>query len=424
MLTKLQLVLLLFLALHLFACGQAQPPEPVPTPTVVPATTQAASPPTEPEPTATPVLSPNLPVSIALDESFRLRTGQQAELESAGLAIQFQEVLNDWRCPSQVECSEAGNATMVIDVWLPDQDPTHFELNINPPGYQEVSYDVYQIRLLKLDPYPEIIDQVIPQEDYRATLLISNTALAQAPTATPTGPVIAIVERGDGPSIEAENEYYKGIAQIAAGLPEEAVVSLTEAIVLYPEYIEAYQMRGDAYRTLGRYDLARTDYQQVLALNPEPEMRATVTAAFEEIAQAQSALPTTTITPTPGSATPLPSPPVKITLDTPFSLKVNQRGVLEADGLTLEFARILEDSRCPSQVNCVWSGQARLLIYVWLTGQEPTAFELNTLPSSNQTVISYDAYQIELLSLDPYPETPEQDIRLEDYQTMVVVSKK
>jgi hypothetical protein len=100
-----------------------------------------------------------LPVSIALAESFRLRAGQQGALESAGLTIQFQTVLNDWRCPSQVNCSEAGNATVVIDVWLTGQEPTRFELNINPPGYQQASYDVYQIRLLKLDPYPETIDQ-------------------------------------------------------------------------------------------------------------------------------------------------------------------------------------------------------------------------------------------------------------------------
>jgi hypothetical protein len=95
-----------------------------------------------------------LPVSLALDESFRLRPGQQGELEAAGLTIQFQAVQNDWRCPSQVNCSEAGNATVVIDVWLAGQEPTRFELTVNPPGSQEAGYEAYQIRLLKLEPYP------------------------------------------------------------------------------------------------------------------------------------------------------------------------------------------------------------------------------------------------------------------------------
>jgi len=111
-------------------------------------------------------------------------------------------------------------------------------------------------------------------------------------------------------------------------------------------------------------------------------------------------------------------------LDTPFSLKLNQQGVLETGGLTLEFAELLEDSRCPRQVDCFWSGQGRLVIKVWLTGQEPIAFELNTLSSTNQDVISYEAYQIQLLSLDPYPETPEQQIALEDYRATIVVTRQ
>lgn len=132
---------------------------------------------------------------------------------------------------------------------------------------------MYQIRLLKLDPYPEIIDQTILQEDYQATFVINSsnplTATAE-PTAssTPGGPFIGIVETGDKPPVEAESEYHKGLTYLAAGLTEEAIASLTKAITLYPTYAEAYQYRGDAYRLLRCYDLARTDYRQVLALNP------------------------------------------------------------------------------------------------------------------------------------------------------------
>lgn len=158
MLTRIQFVLLSFLALHLFACSPAQLPAPAPSPANVP------------ESTALPSPFPNLPVSIVSDDSFRLRVGQQAELESAGLTIQFQTVLNDWRCPGKVNCSEAGNATIVIDVWLAGLEPTRFELNINPPGSQDTIYDAYQIRLLSLDPYPGIIDQIILLSDERQLL--------------------------------------------------------------------------------------------------------------------------------------------------------------------------------------------------------------------------------------------------------------
>ena len=158
------------------------------------------------------------------------------------------------------------------------------------------------------------------------------------------------------------------------------------------------------------------------AIVPEPTATPAPTAAFQEIAQAKPVLPTATHIPPPVPATPLPSPPLTIAIDEPFNLPVNQRGMVEPDGLTIEFSNVLEDSRCPRQVNCVWAGQVRIVIYAWLTGVEPTAFELNTTPSLNQDVIPYDAYQIRLLSLDPYPETVEPKLRLEDYRATFVVS--
>jgi hypothetical protein len=150
MVTKTLPIFLLVFVLALFACS------PVPLPAVSPLAT--------PSPAATPA-----PVTITLAEPFSLIVNQSGELTSDGLTIRFQTVLNDWRCPSKVNCAEAGNATVVLEVGLPDQEPARFELSVNPPGSQTADYDVYQIRLLELAPYPEIIDQVIPLEDYRAT---------------------------------------------------------------------------------------------------------------------------------------------------------------------------------------------------------------------------------------------------------------
>lgn len=210
------------------------------------------------------------------------------------------------------------------------------------------------------------------------------------------------------------------MAQFAAGLTEEAVASFTQAITLYPTYIEAYQFRGNAYRQLGRYDLARADYQQVLVLNPQPEIQATVTAALQEIAQAKTIAPTST----PALPTPMPlPPPVKITLGQPFSLALNQYGRLDSTGLGVEFHEVVEDTRCPRQVICESEGWARIAIYVWITNIEPVEFVLNTSPATNKNVVLYDEYQVRLLSLDPYPETPEPGIAPQDYRATFVVSK-
>lgn len=235
----------------------------------------------------------------------------------------------------------------------------------------------------------------------------------EAPIATP-------IPTPAGPPLEAQDHYHKGLVQFAAGLTEEAVASFTQAITLYPTYIEAYQFRGNAYRQLGRYDLARADYQQVLVLNPQPEIQATVTAALQEIAQAKTIAPT----PTPALPTPMPlPPPVKITLGQPFSLALNQYGRLDSTGLGVEFYEVVEDTRCPRQVICESEGWARIAIYVWITNIEPIEFILNTDPAANKNMVLYDEYQVRLLSLDPYPETPEPDIAPQDYRATFVVSK-
>jgi hypothetical protein len=143
---------------------------------------------------------------------------------------------------------------------------------------------------------------------------------------------------------------------------------------------------------------------------------------LQEIAQAKTIVPTSTpALPTP---TPLPPlPPVKITLGQPFSLALNQYGRLDSTGLGVEFYEIVEDTRCPRQVLCEIEGWARISIYVWITDIEPVEFILNTSPAANKNVVLYDEYQVRLLSLDPYPETPEPGIAPQDYRATFVVSK-
>jgi hypothetical protein len=235
----------------------------------------------------------------------------------------------------------------------------------------------------------------------------------EAPIATP-------IATSASPPLEARDYYERGFVQFAAGVPEEAVASFTQAITLHPTYIEAYQFRGNAYCQLGRYDLARADYEQVLVLEPQPEIQATVTAALKEIAQKEPFAPT----PTPALPTPpSPTPPVKIALGQPFSLALDQYGRLDSAGLGVKFYEMVEDTRCPRQVECEIPGWARIAIYAWVTNIEPVEFILNTDPATNSNVVLYGEYQIRLHRLDPYPETPESDIAPEDYRATFVVSR-
>lgn len=106
-----------------------------------------------------------------------------------------------------------------------------------------------------------------------------------------------------------------------------------------------------------------------------------------------------------------------------FVLGGGQEAVLDGAGLRLKFDRVLDDSRCPKRVSCVWTGAAHIAMIATPDGQPPTTLEFNTNPAPGQTHLTetVGGYTVELRSLDPYPETP-GTIPLPDYRaTMLVV---
>lgn len=130
---------------------------------------------------------------------------------------------------------------------------------------------------------------------------------------------------------------------------------------------------------------------------------------------------TATPTPTPTLPTPTPLPPIEFTLDRPFTLSLNQYGRLQSSELGIELYQI-EDYRCPQQEICESEGEADISIFVWKTNIEPVEFGLSTDPAANRSMVPYDEYQIQLLTLEPYPETSE-GIAPQDYRATFVVSK-
>jgi hypothetical protein len=113
-------------------------------------------------------------------------------------------------------------------------------------------------------------------------------------------------------------------------------------------------------------------------------------------------------------------------LNDPLTLAGGQEGLIASEGLRLRFFDVLEDSRCPAQVECFWTGQARIAVSVQPEGAASTTVEFNTNPAPGQTVKQADVgpYNIELLSLEPSPQTPERRIPFEDYRASLTVRKR
>jgi hypothetical protein len=110
-----------------------------------------------------------------------------------------------------------------------------------------------------------------------------------------------------------------------------------------------------------------------------------------------------------------------IRLGKEFELKINQKVVIEGEGLAVVFESVLEDSRCPKGVDCIWSGNARIRIRSSKKGQRPATIELNTDDGPKSSL--YLNYEVSLVELKPRPKASEA-VRSHEYRAALMIKKK
>jgi hypothetical protein len=111
------------------------------------------------------------PSVARLGEPFTLGVGQVALLEPADLLVGFAGVPADSRCPADVTCVTAGDAS--VELWL-RQPPSSREtrvLHTDLRAGESAEYEGFEIQLLSLEPAPRS-DTVLEPSAYRAGLLV------------------------------------------------------------------------------------------------------------------------------------------------------------------------------------------------------------------------------------------------------------
>ena len=139
--------------------------------------------------------------------------------------------------------------------------------------------------------------------------------------------------------------------------------------------------------------------------------------------------------PTVAFSTASPNPPTGSTDNTvsahlgeSFKLKIGQAALMQdtPEKFGIDFHSLIQDSRCPTRVNCVWMGEAQ--IYVGVRRGAillPPLFNLTTNPAAGKPSVTYLDYMIHLTNLEPYPqnEFAAQEIKKEDYVATFVVTE-
>lgn len=88
--------------------------------------------------------------------------------------------------------------------------------------------------------------------------------------------------------------------------------------------------------------------------------------------------------------------------------------------IVLRMDSVLNDSRCPSNVQCVWEGNAQVR-FLFTVDSIRTDFVLNThggVQYNSDTIIG--GYSIQLLDLIPYPEDPVEILQVEYYSEVTL----
>jgi ketosteroid isomerase-like protein len=111
-------------------------------------------------------------------------------------------------------------------------------------------------------------------------------------------------------------------------------------------------------------------------------------------------------------------------LGRPFKLRLGQQVTLKGERLRIKFTALKADSRCPSDVTCVWAGNAAVLLDASTSRRDSNSLVLNTnMSSSFPGEMQYHDYKLRLLRLNPYPSS-KQKIAPGDYTVTLLVSKE
>ena len=108
------------------------------------------------------------PLVSNLEEEINLAFGQQVLIRGEGVVIRFSDVLEDSRCPVDVQCIWAGNAKVALTI-----NNSDLQLNtyLDPRKSRRAGY---MIELNSLDPQP-LAGEVIKKEEYVITFTVSGS---------------------------------------------------------------------------------------------------------------------------------------------------------------------------------------------------------------------------------------------------------
>lgn len=109
---------------------------------------------------------PGAMLSVYLDKDFNLSPRQPAQY--GDYRIEFENIINDSRCPEGVQCFTAGDVSLEVHIVTPTAE---LRSEMSLVGNPVFSFDGYKLELISVAPYPKA-GETTPTEKYRAGFVL------------------------------------------------------------------------------------------------------------------------------------------------------------------------------------------------------------------------------------------------------------
>ena len=111
----------------------------------------------------------------------------------------------------------------------------------------------------------------------------------------------------------------------------------------------------------------------------------------------------------------------QVKLGEEFSLAIGQSVTIQDENLKVNFSEVIEDSRCPSGVQCIWAGRVSCLIEFIQNGTTNKTVLTQLGLTEGYTTETYEVYQLRF-RIEPYPQS-DKKISNSDYHLLLIISK-
>ena len=102
-----------------------------------------------------------------------------------------------------------------------------------------------------------------------------------------------------------------------------------------------------------------------------------------------------------------------------ITIKTGQQKITKTGRITIKFLELIEDSRCPADVNCFWAGIAKIKVQLNKNGKT-SVVELNT---QNEMATVFQGHMVTLKDLQPRQSTTSKYSQ-SAYSATLTITKK